>query len=147
MVDAKKALSDWYIHFVRNRDLIFNKIEKIDENEGIIYFKEKVQKLIIEPFIEDIKPILESMEEDKHYALVAFNTKQNLKQLLENWKELSNFKFLSVTFVNPLSQLDKKWIVIPYTHSRITEESSLKRGLITMFETVEEFKKEDVERL
>lgn len=148
MPDAKQALGEWFVQFARNRDLIHRKIERIEEKDGIvIFYKDREQKVLVEPFLGDVRKLFEPLDKDRHYALVVFNTKENFKKVVENWKIMSEFKFLTIYFANPLSQLDKKWIVMPYTHSRISEESSLKKGLLSMFETVEEFHAEDAGRI
>ena len=54
--------------------------------------------------------------------------------------KLSSLPMLSIYFVNPNSSTEKKWIIYPFTHSKITEHSALKLGLMTLFESVEEYK-------
>ncbi|HLC64817.1 MAG TPA: hypothetical protein VJI46_01695 [Candidatus Nanoarchaeia archaeon] len=147
MQEPKKILAEWFVQFAKNRDLIHRKIESIDENENVIHYKDKDLNILIGPFLGDVGEIIRQMEKGKHYAVVVFNTKDNFKKIFENWKSLAEFRFLTIYFVNPLSQKDKKWIVMPHTHSRITEEKSLKRGLMSMFEMVDEFSREDAARL
>ncbi|MBS3098379.1 hypothetical protein J4209_06315 [Candidatus Woesearchaeota archaeon] len=77
------------------------------------------------------------MDVEKHISLVIFNSKNNFNAVVDNWKKFINFKYFNIYFVNPFSQLDKKWIIYPHTHNRICEESSLKLGLKSMFEMVE----------
>jgi hypothetical protein len=69
---------------------------------------------------------------------VTLNKKGNLKFLADSWKAISAVKEISIIFINPDSQLDTKWIIRPYVHSRICDDNSLKLGLKSMFETVDE---------
>jgi hypothetical protein len=41
-------------------------------------------------------------------------------------------------FVNPESATDKKWMIYPHTHHKISDPSSLKLGLESLFSTVQE---------
>ena len=83
------------------------------------------------------------MDKEGHYGLVILNSKENLNVIIGNWKRLIEFKNLCVYFVNPFSQLDKKWLVFPCTHNRICDENSLETGLKAMFEMVESITEED----
>ena len=56
-------------------------------------------------------------------------------------------KYLVVYFVNPFSKIEKKWIIYPSTHNRISDEASLKPGLRAMFDTVEAISKKEVEKI
>ncbi|MFH1456215.1 MAG: hypothetical protein ABIF40_04670 [archaeon] len=138
-MNAKTYLKDWIIKYVENRDLILKKIITIEkqENDLIINFKDKQQTFFIEPILNDIDNIINKLQPDKHYALVVLNTIDNFNLIIENWDKLIKFKCLCIYFVNPESNLDKKWMVYPHTHHKICDETSLKTGLKTMFETVE----------
>jgi len=109
--------------------------------------RKKEQYFIVMPFINNIDDVLTKIKEDMHFGMVTFNTKENFNVVIDNWKKLINFKHLSIYFVNPFSQLDKKWIIYPYTHSKICDEGSLKLGLKTMFEMVEPIDEEKVKTL
>ena len=134
-------LVDWTIDFVKNKDVITKKIENIEKNKNgfdlSIKFKDKEQFFVVAPNISDLNSIVARINSDSHFCIVTLNSSQNLESLIKNWRRLIEFKFLSIIFVNPFSQLDKKWIIHPYTHHRICDESSLKTGLKSMFEMVE----------
>ena len=68
---------------------------------------------------------------------ICLNSSENFSFLTKNWDKFTDLKKLAVYFVNPFSKTEKKWIIHPYTHSKITEKSSLKQGLKSMFDTVE----------
>ena len=63
---------------------------------------------------------------------------------MKSWKRLIDFKFLNIIFVNPFSGFDKKWIVFPYTHHRVCDESSLELGLKSMFDMVEPIEEKEL---
>jgi hypothetical protein len=56
---------------------------------------------------------------------------------LKNWSKLITIPKLSVYFVNPFSETDKRWIIFPYTHHQISEQESLSNGLRSLFESVD----------
>ena len=134
-------LVDWAINFVKNKDIVARKLEKIEnEKNGFdlyVKYKDREQFFIIAPRIEEIDSILQKTNNDSYFSIVTLNSKENFDAMLRNWNKLVSFKFLNIIFVNPFSELDKKWIVFPYTHQRICDESSLKNGLKSMFEMVE----------
>ena len=84
---------------------------------------------------------------EDHYTFVVFNTHENFQILLKRWAELVECRTLSFFFINPLSKLDKIWIVFPYTHHLIADQDSLGLGLKTMFEQIEPVVKEELARL
>jgi len=141
-------LVEWTVNFVKNRDLLTKNIEDVEKNkEGFfVKFKDRKQFFIIEPFVEDIDEVIKKINEEEHFSLVVFNTKENFEVIVENWNMLIEFKKLSIYFVNPFSQLDKKWIIFPYTHHKVGSESSLESGLKTMFETVDSISKEELSK-
>ncbi|HLC60445.1 MAG TPA: hypothetical protein VJJ52_03370 [Candidatus Nanoarchaeia archaeon] len=141
MESAKSFLIEWTASFVKNKDVIAKKIENIEKNKDAfdlyVKFKDKEQFFIISPSINNLDSIIPKLKNDSHFCIVALNSSENLECLIKNWRKLIDFKFLSIIFVNPFSQLDKKWIIYPYTHHRICDESSLKTGLKSMFDMVE----------
>lgn len=141
-------LLEWAVNYVKNRDLLTKSIKSIEKNkEGFfVKFKDRKQFFIVEPFIEDINEVMEKINEEGYFSLVMFNTKENFEAVVGGWSRLIGFKKLSIYFVNPFSQLDKKWIICPYTHHKIGSESSLELGLKTMFETVESLSKEELSK-
>ena len=133
-------LVDWTKNFVKNKDIITKKIEKIEnEKEGFdlyIKYKDREQYFIITPKIEDIDSIIQKINNEYYLSIVTLNSKENFDAVLKNWNRLISFKFLSIIFVNPFSELDKKWIIFPYTHNKISDEKSLETGLKSMFAMV-----------
>jgi len=134
-------LVDWIINYLKNRDLMHQNIESIETNKNgfdvYIKFKDKGQFFIVKPIIEKNDDIMPKFNEEGYFGLVMFNTLSNFNFLVKDWMKLAKFKRLSVYFVNPFSQLDKKWIICPYVHNSICDENALEKGLRAMFEMVE----------
>lgn len=129
------------MHFIKNKDLISKKIEKIENGKDgfdiYVKYKDREQYFIIAPSIADIDLVIERLNNNFYFSIVTLNSRENFEIILKNWNKLVNFKFLNMIFVNPFSELDKRWIVFPHTHHKICDESSLENGLRAMFEMVE----------
>ncbi|MBW2975382.1 hypothetical protein KY366_06705 [Candidatus Woesearchaeota archaeon] len=141
-------LTEWTINFLKNRDLMLKNIELIEKDKDgfdvYVKFKDKEQFFISRPIIGDIDDILPKFDEQGHFGLVVFNTLSNFNSLVKNWGKLIKFKHLWIYFVNPLSKLDKRWVVCPCTHNNICDTSALEKGLRSMFETVEAITEEKI---
>jgi hypothetical protein len=142
-------LLEWAVNYIKNKDLLTGNLEDIelgkDGFDFIATFKDKKQYFIIKPFIENIVEIINRINKEDYFGLVVFNTKENFRAMVDNWDILVEFKNLGIYFVNPFSQLDKRWIIYPHIHHKISEASSLETGLKTMFEVVESTTKEELE--
>ena len=134
-------LVDWTINFIKNKDIVAKKIEQIENGKDnfdlYVKYKDREQYFIITPNIFDIDAIIQRINNTDYFSIVTLNSKENFDNILKNWSKLINFKFLNIIFVNPFSELDKKWIIFPHTHDKISDESSLKSGLKSMFDMVE----------
>ena len=142
MENAHSYLVEWTVNFVKNKDVLAKKIENIEKNKNgfdiDVKFKDKEQFFIISPSLGNLDSIIPKLNDQSHFCLVTLNSSENLESLVKNWRRLIEFKFLSIIFVNPFSQLDKKWMIYPHTHHKICNEASLKTGLKSMFEMVEQ---------
>ncbi len=105
-----KALSfliDWTINFIKNKDIISKKIEKIDKNKDgfdlYVKYRDKEQYFIIIPQIVDIDSIIQKINDNFYISIVILNSKQNFEIIVKNWKRFIDFKVLSIIFVNPFS--------------------------------------------
>lgn len=145
---AHSYLVDWVINYLKNKDLYFKKIELVEMNkEGFdvyVKFKDKEQFFVVNPLIEDTDELLPKFDSERYFGLVVFNTMNNFDVLVKSWDKFVKFKHLCVYFVNPFSQLDKKWIIYPYTHNNICERGALEKGLKAMFEMVEPLTEKDI---
>ena len=147
MENVVAFLSEWVFYYVKNRDLVDRKLEKVEEyiTKSYVFakFKDKLQVYFIEPEISDLGKTLERVDAAKKElgcdfsCLVLLNSIKNLKAVQDGWSKLDKDPKLSLLFVNPFSLLDKKWIIFPHTHSQIIEASALRQGLKSLFDGVE----------
>jgi hypothetical protein len=148
MEKIKEELLNWFTNFINNKNALLNNLEEIQKNkEGFdlkITYTDKESYAIIEPFIN--KDTFGKIEKDKFISLVVYNSKDNLNMLIDNWKVLIELDKLTIYFVNMFSETDTKWVIRPCMHNKIAEESSLTKGLKSIFNTVESTNKERVER-
>lgn len=149
-MDAHKYLSEWIRYYFISKDAFYHKIKSINVEEDCDFLitEEEVKKVvfIIEIFTD--KAFLDKFVNynvpNTEIILITLNNKSNISFLYSNWKEFLAFKSLSIYFINPFSLIDKRWIICPYIHNKISEPSALKRGLESMGEQVDYITKEDV---
>jgi len=130
-----KQLMEWTIHYVKNKDLTFRKLVKYEEHLSKEYidfqFKDKtVTHFILDQLKDDL---FTKIKEHEHKTIVCLNTEENFAFLIKNWKKLSEFRNLSLVFVN--LNINDKWVINPHTHSMVADPENIESGLRTMFET------------
>ena len=139
----KEILKEWVVAYAKTKvSLRGGDIQIIQDQEGcdlITKSQEKQECYVIFPSLKDCVPIINQIRE-KDFFIVTFNTKENFSILLELWANLVKFPRLCVMFVNPEAFADKKGVVFPHTHDRITEKSALKKGLLSLAQQVTEWK-------
>ncbi len=143
MEKAVKFLLEWAEGHFRHRDVMTKSIETVETKEDkiVVKHKDKTIECFVAISLEDIN--INSMDKEAAVAIATFNTKKNFDFLISKWNELVDIKGLTIFFVNPLSQLDTKWIIKPFFHNKICDTASLKTGLSSMFETVETLRNSD----
>jgi hypothetical protein len=138
---AHSYLLDWTINFLKNKDLMLKKIESIEKGKDgfdlYIKYKDKEQYVLVIPTISDLSGIIQKFSNTSYFTIVTLNSKENLDEVLKSWAKLVDFRFLNIIFTNPFSSGDKRWIIYPSTHNKVSEQSSLKLGLKSMFEMVD----------
>ena len=134
-------LVQWTINYIKNKDIVSKKIEQIENGKDsfdlYVKYQDREQYFIIAASIVDINPILQRITNNTYFSIVTLNSKENFDAMIKNWSKLTNFKFLNIIFVNPFSEIDKKWIIFPHTHHKICDEPSLENGLKAMFNMVD----------
>ncbi|MBW2992690.1 hypothetical protein KY345_05730 [Candidatus Woesearchaeota archaeon] len=140
-------LFDWTFHFIKNKDVVLRKIVNIEEyiNQGYIFVEYKDKRMVyyVVPFIEDFNKVWGELQEFKNKTkssdscIVMFNNKENLDKVIEKWSIVDKDSKFQLVFANPFSVTEKRWIIIPYTHSMVTEPAALKKGLMALFGTVD----------
>ncbi len=148
MDNINSFLIDWGIRFLENKDSIRKEIAGIDKNcEGfgfIVNYKDKLKYFIVMPLLED--NIFTRLKEDGYFGVIILNNPANIRFIVKHWDKLANFRFLSIYFVNPFSDSEKVWAIIPHVHDKICDRASLELGLksmagMVMFTGIEEVNK------
>jgi hypothetical protein len=143
----RKFISKWMIEYIKNKDLVKKSITNISIEKNynfIVEFNDKKQFFIIEPIIKDINKIIRMINPVEQISIVLLNNLHNFDLIVKNWKSFIDFKLFSIYFVNPFSELEKKWIIFPHSHHKISDEKSLKKGLKSLFQSVEQISKDKI---
>lgn len=142
MKEVKQILTDWIVEYLKSKDANIKQIISIKKNEQgadvVVEGVLKSQYVIVQPEFNDLSNL--ELLKDKHVVIVTANTKENVEFLIANWDVLVKQPHLCIYFVNPNSATDKRWIIFPATHERITERKALRKGIESLFSTVEEWK-------
>ncbi len=141
------ALLEWVTTFVKQKDIIKQQFLSIEQKGDIVHAVGKdgqVYDYFVLEHLEHLSSLSDAAQKsdaDQKYfiCVICYNTKKNLQQLLHHWQQLMTHQRLTLFFVNPNSQTETKWIIKPWLHHKISEPSSLKTGLKSLFETVEEW--------
>lgn len=143
-MDIHTYLKEWAINYFKHRDIIPQAIEKIEPSDNKVLIKYKDRTEVILP-LGNLADFNVSQKSDEFISLIVFNTSKNFDTLLRNWADFLEFKNLKLFFINPFSEAEHKWIIAPAVHARISDESSLKKGLQSIFETVPTLSEEELE--
>lgn len=129
-------LEEWILQYRKHRDLVFRKIASIEgKNPILIRNKDETTEQI---YVQSSCSTFEKYnKETTPTIIVVLNTEANIQAMLHEWDILAKNKYLSVMFVNPDAQGEKRWIIRPYTHNRISERAALKTGIMSIAEQVE----------
>jgi L-ribulose-5-phosphate 3-epimerase UlaE len=139
-------LIEWATTYIKHRDIMRQQIASIETKDSIIHVKNKDKKVhdyFIEESLTNIKALLEAAkksDKDQNYFIhiITKNTENNLNILIQRWQQFCIHERLTVYFVNQNSITEKKWIVKPWLHNKISDPDSLETGLKSLFSTVEE---------
>ena len=134
MNEELKKLEEWTIIHIKNRDLIKRELKdyKILDSAIKVNYKSKSQTIYLYQIMDST--IINKIGEEL-ITVVCLNSMKNINFCVDNWDKLISNKLFSIIFVNPESK--NKWIIYPYTHNKITEKASLKSGLVSLYENVE----------
>jgi len=148
MTDLKQFLADWIINYFKNRDIMLDNIVSIDKNkDNFDAIINEQDKKIFCLALDEPKNLNFELDKKEIYAFVMLNKRKSLDFLIDNWEKLSEFTNLRIFLINPLSSLDKKWIISPNVHNKICDPKTLKAGLKSMFEAVEPILDKDLNKL
>ena len=142
------SLAEWTITFVKHKDMMKQQIISLEEKNSIVHVSLKADNkqdyLVFEKTFDfkKVEDVCKKSDADSHYSVnvVCYNTQENLKFIIQHWKEFASHQRLLFYFVNPKSMTDIKWVINPWLHNRISDAASLETGLKSMFSMVEEWK-------
>ena len=137
-------LKEWAKTYFLNKDLLMGKKPKVEEKDDYILITNEDGShviVIVKEELETIKPIVDRFTEleQQHtpikLTLVLYNKKENIEFIVSGWRELIKKQNLSILFANP--HTNNKWSINPYIHNKIADKKTLKKGLLSLFDTVE----------
>jgi len=136
-------LTDWTEDYIKNKDLLTKSVTSIQRNQGgwnlVVIRESGNQEFLILPHLESSEQLTSKMQPDMNACLVVLNTRANLDILVKQWSSFIKFPKLCIIFANPKSMTEKRWIIFPYTHNKVTEKGTLKAGLESLFVMVEPY--------
>ena len=148
MQDVNSFLADWIIKYLDNKDAIKKDIIKIEKNkEGfdfIVHYKDKLKYFIVKKSLDGV--IFNKIKEREFFVIVTLNNISNMSFVVNNWEKFVDFKFLSIYFINPFSNLDKVWVINPYIHDKVCDKNSLYQGLKSMSDMVESIDERELQQ-
>jgi hypothetical protein len=139
------SLNEWTIEYIKHKDIMRREITSIENKDNVIHVKKKnthVHDYFIEEQLTNIKSILNAAaksdkDPNSFLHLITNNAESNFNVLIQNWQQFCIHQRLTVYFVNTNSLKEKKWIIKPWLHNKISDPDSLETGLRTLFETVD----------
>lgn len=141
------SLSEWTTTFIKHRDMMKQQIVSLEEKQGVVHVLmkgDKKQDYFVFEKTVDVKHLEDASKKsdaDPNYSInvVCYNTSENIKLLVQHWKEIAMHTRLLFYFVNPNSATEIKWTINPWLHNRISDHATLEAGLKSMASMVEEW--------
>jgi|WetSurMetagenome_2_1015567.scaffolds.fasta_scaffold179593_2 hypothetical protein len=135
---AVQALKEWADTYARQRSM--GAEISIQDKGNTLEIK---QKECTETYV--ISPVLDPKAAKENATMVTLNNPENRGILAKSWEAFTKVKGLKVIFVNPFSEQEEKWIILPAIHDRICDRKSLKLGFTAMAELVDPITEEEIE--
>lgn len=141
LMKQEEVLHEWLKEYIKHRNLMKQDILKLDDKPTIfsVEYKSKKHKYLIITDPHKLTDDLDLMKDNTHLSLIVPNQKEFVEAMIKSWDKLIVSPMLSIFFVNPHAQGEKKWIIYPCTHNSISDKASLKTGLMSLFEGVEAY--------
>jgi hypothetical protein len=138
----------WAVEYVKHLDAFERSIVSIKEDKDAVKVthKKKTQLLLIQPDLDSQK-ITAAGKDDAFISVFTLNTRHNLDRMQKNWKDLSKLPRLKIFFTNPLAGDERKWAICPHVHARIADDDALRLGLQSMYQSVPEVTKGDLDKM
>ncbi len=140
-------LKEWFMRFLKNRDLAFRRIKEIKEDNDLIKVtdtKDQITIYKVIPFIDDFQTLA---TDESIQGIITYNTLPAYQSLKKAWNSLITHPNLVIYFINPFSKTEKKWIIRPRSHHFISDKDSLLTGLDSMCSIVEPCKEKEIKKI
>lgn len=123
-------LKEWIKIYLNHRDMMYGRIKE---------FKDIASDILQVHYIDGskdfyIEPDLSKLNFTNNFAIVFFNTKSNINDMIKYWNKIKKNPRISIYFVN--TKHNQKWIINPYTHSKVSDVSNLKKSIMVLTESV-----------
>lgn len=135
-----EKLTNWLIAYIRHRDAHACAIKDIKVKENIIEVnRQDVDQIyFIELDLESDPTVVQKVQrQGVNVFLVTLNNLSNIEVCAKKWQELEAIPNLRIIFINPLSGNETRWMISPYTHSKICDRENLKNGIIALSQSVD----------
>lgn len=133
------TLTDWTEQYIKNKDLLTKHITSITRHDNgwtfTVIRKDGTQHVLVA--VQFAHEFLNKITPDLNACIVLLNTHKNIEHVAEHWNQLIALPKLCLIFANPDATGDKRWIIFPHTHDKIIERKTLKRGLESLYLTVD----------
>ena len=128
-------LKDWTLLYLKNLDAmrIIKSTIQINDKNIVRNLDGKIEYYYIFNKLNEQILVLLS---DKSICFVCLNKKENINFIIKNWEDLIKYEKIKFIMVN--TDVNEKWILCPHIHNRISDKGSLKVGLFSLFQSVEE---------
>jgi len=125
------TLREWAEIFIRHRDLAQKRLSSLEPSPRgfVLTYKDGSRKEVL---VQD--HLSSSSLSSDVVMVVCLNTSENVGVLTRDWKVFSSYPDLVVVFAHPAA--NEKWLVKPWLHSRVADESSLAQGLRALHESI-----------
>ena len=129
------SLKQWVVMHLKHKDLLKKEIIEIRDDEKKLFVKTSrgAWTVHVREHLDNV-PLI---GDDLKTMIFCFNTEKNKEWLLSHWKELKK-EGVTLYFVNPSSVTERFWAITPLVHSLVADESNLRQGIQSLFETVQE---------
>ncbi|MBD3203891.1 hypothetical protein GF327_06330 [Candidatus Woesearchaeota archaeon] len=126
-------LKTWTSIFIKNRDLIKKELDKLEVKKDSIdcFYSDREERYIIKEHLDEA--IFDKVKK-KNTIIVCENKKKNVIFVYKKWKNFLKNRSLRIIFSNP--EQNEKWVLRPSIHDRVTDKKTLKKGLISLYESV-----------
>ena len=122
-------LKEWTKHFIDARYIGANNPTAEGNLTAFEYNGARYRYVVSEHFPETIEDPKET-----RLFLVTLNTSQNALKMVKMFPALAELTNLTIIFCNP--NANQKWLIKPKVHAFVADKTSLKAGIMALFETV-----------